>query len=114
MNSILHHKLIQDDEAFGIHEVKNAIAAVRGLLQLLKGKEEWWAYNEYYDLMIEEINQADSIINRMLTLAKESFSDMERKNLKRIVESVFPIIQADAWLNNRFIQLELGEVPDLP
>jgi len=44
------------------HEVRNQMTTVRGFLQLLSTKEECSKYNDYFSLMLEELDRANLII----------------------------------------------------
>lgn len=95
------------------HEVRNPMTTVRGFLQLLKGKKECAKYGDYYDLMIEELDRANSIITEFLYMAKNKKVDKKMKNLNSIMEAIIPLIQANAMQADKYIEYELGEVADL-
>lgn len=92
------------------HEVRNPMTTVRGFLQLLSRKEELKNHLEYFDLMIRELDRANSIITEFLLLAKDKAMDFQRMSLNKIIREIFPMLQADALLNSCQIVLELGEV----
>jgi len=52
------------------HEIRNPMTIVRGYLQLLRENKEYVQQIEYFDLMIEELDRANSIITEFLSLAK--------------------------------------------
>ena len=52
------------------HEIRNPMTTVRGFLQLLKEKDRYAQDKEYMDLMIDELDRANSIITEFLSLAK--------------------------------------------
>lgn len=95
------------------HEVRNPLTTVRGFLQMLSRKKAQAAEHEYYLLMIEEIDRANSIITEFLSLAKNKRVSLEIQNLNEIVSALKPLIQADALLDNKVLQVELGNLPDL-
>jgi PAS domain S-box-containing protein len=96
------------------HEVRNPMTTVRGFLQLLGRKEECSKYSDYFSLMIEELDRANSIITEFLSLAKDRVVELEVQNLKEIVENIFPLIQADGLISDKYIQLKLDEVAEIP
>lgn len=96
------------------HEIRNPMTAVRGFLQMLGSKEECAKYKDYYDLMIEELDRANSIITEFLSLAKNKPVNLELKNLNLIVKALSPLITADATNSNINILVELEDIPDLP
>lgn len=95
------------------HEIRNPMTTVRGFLQMLGGKEECVRHKEYFNLMIEELDRANSIITEFLSLAKNKAVDLKAQNLNNIVEAIFPLIQADAIRSDKYINMELENTPDL-
>ncbi len=95
------------------HEVRNPMTTVRGFLQMLGNKDENQKNKEYFDLMIQELDRANSIITEFLSLAKDKVMKFETKNLNTIVGTLAPLIEANALLFNNHLKLELGEIPEL-
>ncbi len=95
------------------HEVRNPMTTVKGFLQLFRAKKEFGNYTEQLDLMVEEIDRANSIITEFLSLAKNKAVDLNRRSLNKIVKSLFPLIQADALKDDKNITLELKDIPML-
>jgi len=95
------------------HEIRNPMTTVNGFIQFLKINSDFSKYIEYFDLMIEELNRANSIITGFLSLAKEKSMDLGEENLNRIIQSIAPLIQAEAIMDNKFVRLELAETPNL-
>ena len=94
------------------HEVRNPMTTVRGYLQLFQRKAEFLPYNERLVTMIEEIDRANAIITEFLTLAKNKKSNLEQGNLNTVVQTLFPLMQADALLMGQ--QLEVSSLPRTP
>jgi signal transduction histidine kinase len=86
---------------------------VRGYLQLLRENEEYVQEIEYFDLMIEELDRANSIITEFLSLAKNKIVDMTLINLNSIISKSLPLMQVKAMSKDHYIKLELSELPDL-
>lgn len=95
------------------HEIRNPMTTVRGFLQLLRDKKDCSKYNNYYELMIEELDRANSIIAEFLTMAKNKAVKKERQNLNRILAAIDPLIRADAAKYKVKIKSELGNIPEL-
>ncbi|MGG3451064.1 PAS domain S-box protein [Domibacillus aminovorans] len=92
------------------HEIRNPMTTVKGFLQLSKSDPE--PFNiEYVDLMLGELNRANSIITEFLNLAKNKVSYKTLQHLNPIIEGLYPLIQAEALLSNKSIALQLGECP---
>ncbi|MDR3540436.1 MAG: PAS domain S-box protein [Desulfosporosinus sp.] len=95
------------------HEIRNPMTIVKGFLQILGERKENQQNKEYYDLMIEELNRANSIISEFLSLAKNKTVALKMQNLNSIIEAIYPLIQADAMINDIYIKLELEKISDL-
>ncbi|MDD2554118.1 MAG: ATP-binding protein, partial [Desulfotomaculaceae bacterium] len=95
------------------HEVRNPMTTVRGFLQLLGEKERYAQDKEYFQLMLEELDRANSIITEFLSLAKNRPVDLQMKNLNKILKSILPLIQADGLVTDKYINLETTKISDL-
>nr|WP_315989929.1 HAMP domain-containing sensor histidine kinase [Desulforamulus aquiferis] len=95
------------------HEIRNPMTTVRGLLQLLSEKEECNKYQEYYGIMIEELDRANTIISEFLSLAKNKPTPKNEVNLNKIITSLHPLLQAEAIEYDKTVKLELGELNSL-
>lgn len=93
------------------HEVRNPMTTVRGYLQMFQRKSDFEEYRTQLDTMIGELDRANGIITDFLSLAKDRRVDLVPGNLKDIVNMLFPILQADAFLLGHEIQLDLGDIP---
>lgn len=96
------------------HEIRNPMTTVRGFLQILGGKQENLGQKEYYNLMIEELDRANSIIKEYLNLAKNKAIKLRVQNLNTVVNAIYPLIRADAMLTDKRVLLDLSNIPDLP
>lgn len=95
------------------HEIRNPMTTVRGFLQMLSSKKECIKYTEYYNLMIEELDSANSIITEFLALSKNKSIDLKLHNLNSILKSLLPLIRTEANNSDVYIEEELEEIPDL-
>jgi signal transduction histidine kinase len=95
------------------HELRNPMTTVRGFLQMLSKKTETSCFKEQFTLMIDELDRANSIITEYLSLAKNKVVQFEYHNLSSIVESLAPLIQADAAITGKCLKLMMGETSDL-
>ncbi|WP_258000513.1 PAS domain S-box protein [Bacillus sp. Marseille-P3661] len=93
------------------HEVRNPMTTVSGFLQIAKSKDE--SQIEYVDLMLSELNRANDIISEFLTLAKNKKSDLKLQCINKIIEALFPLIQAEALLSNKIVLLQLTDCPEI-
>ena len=96
------------------HEVRNPLTTVRGFLQLYSKKEAFIAHKEHFDLMIDELDRANTIITEFLSLAKNKVVSFSNHNLNTILNNIAPLLQADAMVLDKNIHLALEEIPELP
>jgi len=95
------------------HEIRNPMTTVRGLLQFIGNKQEFAKQKENFDLMITEIDRANSIITEFLSLAKNRAMEFSENNLNDIIHDIYPLLQADALRNNCEIHLTLDNIPNV-
>lgn len=95
------------------HEVRNPMTTIRGFLQLLQNKTELLTYKSQFDLMINELDRANSIITDFLSLARHKRTKVKRQNLNELLIDLFPMLEADAFTQGKKLVFELGDIPDL-
>jgi two-component system, sporulation sensor kinase E len=88
------------------HEIRNPMTTVYGFLQIAKGNQ---VSDEIIELMLDELNRANSIITEFLNLAKNKVSDKKTQNLNTIIEALFPLIQAEALRAGKQVDLQLSQ-----
>lgn len=89
------------------HEVRNPLTTVRGLLQLMGMREQNSQSKEKYQLMIEEIDRANSIITEFLSLAKNKNVVLKECKLSDILRASLPLLEAEALLESKSVAMEL-------
>ncbi|MEH7374522.1 two-component system sensor histidine kinase NtrB, partial [Neobacillus drentensis] len=94
------------------HEIRNPMTTVRGFLELSKSDPKHLTI-KYIDLMLGELNRANSIITEYLNLAKNKLSYKTLQHLNPIIEGLYPLIQAEALRTGKSIILELDNCPKL-
>ncbi len=95
------------------HEVRNPMTTVRGFLQMLEKKEDGRQFKEYFDLMIAELDRANSIITEFLNMAKNKPVNKKLQNLNDVLATISPLILAHVLETNNKIIIELEKIPDL-
>jgi len=96
------------------HEIRNPLAAARGFVQLLGEKEDCAPYRDYFELIMQELDQASAIISEFLALVKNQPVSLRTQNLNSIVKALLPLIRADAVIHDKYVRVDLQKVPDLP
>lgn len=96
------------------HEIRNPMTTVRGFLQILSEKEAYINDRAFFELMIDELDRANSIITEFLSLARNKMLELKSVNLKSLVNSILPLIKANAVIQDKQILIEtIEEIPDL-
>lgn len=94
------------------HEIRNPMTTVHGFLQMVKIDKQQ-IQQEHIDLMIEELDRANNIIKEFLTLAKNKTSHKTSQSLNKIIETILPLINAEAILAGKRVQQHLEKCPEL-
>lgn len=105
--------LVGEMAAMIAHEIRNPLTTVKGFLQLLNEKDRYDQDKMYLELMIEELERANSIIAEFLSLARNKAVEFKKTSLNSIISSIIPLIEVEALKNNKKICLNFGEIPDL-
>lgn len=93
------------------HEIRNPMTTVRGFLQYANnGKAVLSPSN--IELMVEELDRANTIITEFLSLAKNKSTDKRLQNLGGIIDSLLPLIKAEAVLSGKAVIASGGKSPD--
>ena len=95
------------------HEIRNPMTTVRGFLQLLKKEHEVGKHNGYFNLMIEELDRANSIITEFLSIGNTRISDLQMLDLNSIIHDIVPLIKIDTLSQNKIIQVDTKDIPEL-
>ncbi|SMB96580.1 PAS domain S-box-containing protein [Desulfonispora thiosulfatigenes DSM 11270] len=95
------------------HEVRNPLTTIRGFLQIMGKKAVVNEYKDYFKLMIDELDRANDIITEFLSIAKNNIRKREKGNLNQVIRALEPLIKADAIRQDKYIETDLKEIPDL-
>lgn len=95
------------------HEVRNPMTTIKGFLQLMQCKKEFKNFVSQFDLMIDELDRANSIITDFLSLARIKPAKFKRQSLNDLLTILFPLLQTNALKYGKNICLELGELDNL-
>jgi len=95
------------------HEIRNPMTTVRGFLQILSEKEECMNFNEYFTLMIDELDRANSIITEFLSMGTIKTNNLEELNLNSIINDLYPLLHANVLNQNKEIKIETSKIPNL-
>lgn len=90
------------------HEIRNPLTTVRGFLQFFQSKNEYANNSDTFNLLIEELDRANSIITEFLALAKNKRIELNQTNLDEIILKISPLIQAVAAKEDKQLYMELN------
>lgn len=93
------------------HEIRNPMTAIRGFLQMLRNNELYRQDHNYFTVMIEELDRANGIISDYLSMAKDKRIELRPRHLEEVIQSLYPIILADANYHEMNLKMELGKTP---
>jgi len=74
------------------HEIRNPMTTVRGYLQLLGAKPEFQSHAPKFELMIEELDRANSIISDFLSIVRNKPTEIQSLNINEILRHLYPLI----------------------
>ncbi|MGI6091840.1 MAG: ATP-binding protein [Negativicutes bacterium] len=93
------------------HEIRNPLTTVRGYLQMMANKKDFDSYKDRFELMIDELDRTNLIIREYLSLAKDKLVELQKKDLNTIINSLLPLLEADAIASSSRIKREFGDIP---
>lgn len=108
MSRVSRLSLIGEMAASIGHEIRNPMTTVSGFLQLMARKHS--QDQEYYEIMIDEISRANSILGDYLLLAKDKMIDKSWININEVIENLSPLIKADGTNQGIFVVYELKSI----
>lgn len=92
------------------HEIRNPMTTVQGYLQLIKKK--YPETDRYLDVALEELHNANDIIEDFLSLARNRLTEQEECSLNELIDRLQPLLYADCVKSNLSLALDLE--PSLP
>lgn len=93
------------------HEIRNPMAVIRGFVQLIQERSQN-KQEEYFQIIIDELDRTNMIITDFLSLAQNRVLQMEPSSLHAIINDLVPLLMADANLRGQAMEVSLSE--DLP
>ncbi|MGO4181571.1 histidine kinase dimerization/phospho-acceptor domain-containing protein, partial [Paenibacillus sp. TAF43_2] len=84
------------------HEIRNPMAVIRGFVQLIQERSPK-NQEEYFQIVIDELDRANMIISDFLSLAQNRELAMELTSLHDVVNELIPLLSADANLRGQSI-----------
>ena len=95
------------------HEIRNPLTTVRGYLQLMSMRQQFHSYKDRIAIMIEEIDRANEIITDYLSLAGDRCLVKAPHRLERIIMSLEPLLEANAFIEHKKLLFKLQDTCEL-
>lgn len=95
------------------HEVRNPLTTVRGYLQFFSLKKELLSLHSQFQLLIDELDRANSIITEFLSMAHNKAIKTKECNLNNLIEELHPLIQSEALIRGLSVETDLKNIPDI-
>ncbi|MEQ8200328.1 MAG: PAS domain S-box protein [Syntrophomonadaceae bacterium] len=113
MNRLDRLNLVGEMAASIGHEIRNPMTTVRGYLQLMREEPDFVRVSESLDLMVEELDRANSIITEFISLAKDKIVELRMANLNAVIGKIEPLLKASSLMRDHQIIFKLEQVPDI-
>jgi signal transduction histidine kinase len=101
------------------HEIRNPLATIRGLLQLLQIRHEGFSGDlskkdkEYFDVMLSEVDRINNIISDILLFGRPSPPNLKLMDLNLLLKEADILLQGLSRLQGIEIKLRTVEEPQM-
>jgi two-component system, sporulation sensor kinase E len=104
------------------HEIRNPLTSLKGFVQLLQMEDS--IHQNYYQIMLDELNRINHIVGELLLLAKPQVLQFTKADLQKLLNDVISLLNTEASLynvqidsifseNNLFIECEPNQLKQL-
>ncbi|MEH7336760.1 ATP-binding protein, partial [Neobacillus drentensis] len=116
----VHEKLRQKEKLAVIgrmaaaigHEIRNPLASLKGFTQLQQERNQ--STNEFYPIMIQEIDRINLIVNDLMDLGKPRVTEFEKASIEEVITYTLSIIQQQADRQGVIIETMMpGPIPPI-
>lgn len=89
------------------HEIRNPLTSLRGFTQLLKSRDGDGQNNEFYDIMLNELDRINYIVGEFMLLSRpQQMQKLEHHDLRELISGMLPIIETQAIIHNVTINMD--------
>ena len=81
------------------HELRNPLAATKGLLQLACRKKESAKTAGYLELVLQESERMNLWVNQFLQLGRSTHAELESMDLTALLQELMPILEGETFRN---------------
>ena len=86
------------------HEIRNPLTSLKGFVQLLQMEDD--KHQDYYQIMLDELNRINHIVGELLLLAKPQHIKYTKVAIQKILNDVISLLTVEASLYN--VQIEFN------
>ncbi|MGI9953358.1 ATP-binding protein [Moorellaceae bacterium AZ2] len=92
------------------HEIRNPLTSIRGFLQLLQGKyDRQGPEQQYFQIMLEELDRINRIIKEFLSLARPSQPQLKIADINELISEALLLAEQEALMNEVVLEFDKGE-----
>lgn len=91
------------------HEIRNPLTSIKGFIQFI---QEGYVKEEYFTMILSELNRIEQIVNEFLVLAKPQVMNVKYRSLSSLLQQVIDLLHSQALMSN--VQIFTRFAPRLP
>jgi signal transduction histidine kinase len=95
------------------HELRNPLAAAKGLLQIVNRKKDPQEVGKYLDLVVKEMDRMNYLLNEFLLLGRPVKMASQPLDLVQLVQELMPLLNNAAEGGNVEVLTDLEPVPTI-
>ncbi|HEX7715202.1 MAG TPA: ATP-binding protein [Bacillota bacterium] len=95
------------------HELRNPLAAAKGLLQLVQRHNDPDKVSGYINLILREIDRMSILVNEFLQIGRSTGGHFESVTLSSLVEDLLPLVEGESAAGAVEIRCNLEPVPSV-
>lgn len=95
------------------HELRNPLAAAKGLLQLSYRRKEPEKSAAYIELVLQEIDRMSVLVNEFLKLGRSANTQFEPVNFAELIQELSPLFDGEIFGTGIELILDLEPVPSI-
>lgn len=88
-----------------VHEIRNPLTSLKGFLQLLQAGVT--QKEEYYRVMISEVEKLEDLTDELLSLAKQKEQNKQKESVQHLVGDVVFLMETQSHLRNIDFQVDV-------
>jgi signal transduction histidine kinase len=90
------------------HEIKNPLAGIRGVIELLRDESEDESQRDLFDQIVTELDRINRTIHSLLSFARPSFPKRVPTNVRGLIEDSLRLIRPNLRKENITLEVEVA------